>query len=459
MLFIKSFLRIDQIRALFCLLMGLFVFSACTGNQDKQPVNHTKTNNIVVNDTANSGGAIVDITSNSNGSTGRNDSNGDGYGIIDDRNSDNDNDDSKSEYISGHTATYQAGKTANDRSSPITNMSGGRDRKLDFEQSGAGLFFEQKTRLTSQSAGQTPNDEGELEPEKTDKIAQIDRVSQANDERQTEPLTEPHAEPHAEPQTGQHAEPQTEQQVESQVESQAVELSDEAIRALDNKKIGWGAKHNGNKQPEIPRSTWELFSKYNTIFMGNADDKVIYLTFDAGYENGYTESILDTLRDHNVRAAFFITGYYLKTNPQIVHRMLQENHLVGNHTDKHTSLPDDTVDKVRQELHDLSEAFLAETGQKMLYMRPPMGEYSERTLALTAKQGYQTVLWSFAYVDYDEANAMGTEAAYRKITDNLHNGEIMLLHTESKENAAILGRVIAYAKEMNFTFKSLDDFQ
>ena len=307
----------------------------------------------------------------------------------------------------------------------FTLMSGGRDRKLDAGQSGAGLFFSHKDGKADQAAENVPDQVAESVPEQDTDIADTSRYI-----------------PELSP-----------------TQATAARLSDEEIGALDNKKIGWGAKHNGHDQPEIPKATRQMFLQHDTIFMGNSEDPVIYLTFDAGYENGYTESILDTLYQNNVRAAFFITGHYLKTNPQIVQRMLDENHIVGNHTDKHTSMPDDTDEKIHQELSDLSAAFLAVTGSEMKYMRPPMGEYSERTLALTARHGYCTVLWSFAYVDYDESQAKGADYAFQKITDNLHNGGIFLLHTESRENAEVLGKVISSAKDMGFEFKDLDSFQ
>ena len=313
-----------------------------------------------------------------------------------------------------------------ERQARLIENSGGRDRKLGVDQPGDCHVFDREDQPQPQS------------------------WSESSESQQPENLPEPEAPPTSETS-------ETSETTET-AEPQYARLSDEEIRALDNKKVGWGAKHNGHEQPEIPKVTRDLFDRNNTIFMGNPDKQVIYLTFDAGYENGYTESILDTLEEHNVRAAFFITGHYLATNPQIVRRMLEEQHIVGNHTDKHTSLPDDTDEKIRKELGDLSAAFARETGGEMEYFRPPMGEYSERTLALTAKMGYRTVLWSFAYVDYDEKQAQGETYAYHKIVDNLHPGGIFLLHTESKENNAVLGRVIRSAREMGFEFRSLDDF-
>jgi peptidoglycan-N-acetylmuramic acid deacetylase len=229
---------------------------------------------------------------------------------------------------------------------------------------------------------------------------------------------------------------------------------------MDSKKVGWGAKHNGHEQPDIYASTKAMFGKYDTVYIGAADEPTIYLTFDEGYENGYTASILDTLKSYGVHAAFFITGHYLRSQPELVERMAAEGHLVCNHSQRHTSFPDDTQGEIEEEIVGLDDAYRRQTGREMAgYVRPPMGEYSERTLAATYNLGFRTVLWSFGYLDYDEEQAKGDEYAYSIIADNLHNGEIMLLHAESKENAAVLGRVIERARDMGFAFGSLDSLK
>jgi peptidoglycan-N-acetylmuramic acid deacetylase len=229
------------------------------------------------------------------------------------------------------------------------------------------------------------------------------------------------------------------------------------IAALDSKKIGWGAKHNGHEPPNIYASTKAMFEKYDTVYIGSPDEPTIYLTFDEGYENGYTAAILDTLKASGVRAAFFITGHYLRSQPELVERMVAEGHIVGNHSQRHTSFPDDTQAELEEEILSLEDEYRRQTGRELPgYVRPPMGEYSERTLGTTWSLGRRTVLWSFGYLDYDEEQAKGDEYAYGIITDNLHNGEIMLLHAESKENAAVLGRVIESARGMGFSFGTLD---
>jgi len=230
------------------------------------------------------------------------------------------------------------------------------------------------------------------------------------------------------------------------------------VSSLDNRKIGWGVRLNGNKQPEVPRGTVSVLDKYGAIFMGNAEDKSVYLTIDQGYEIGYTSQILDTLKANGVDCAFFITGDYLNRNADLVKRMLDEGYIIGNHSDKHTSFPDKDIDKVRKELRDLEGRFYETFDRKMTYMRPPNGEYSERVLAICAQEGYRAVMWSLTYEDYDVNNQKGEAYAYNKLMDNLHSGAVILLHAVSKDNANILDRFIKDAKALGYCFKSLDDF-
>jgi peptidoglycan-N-acetylmuramic acid deacetylase len=230
------------------------------------------------------------------------------------------------------------------------------------------------------------------------------------------------------------------------------------LSGLSNKKIGWGVKLNGNKQPEVPKAMVETLDKYGAIYMGGADDKSIYLTIDQGYENGYTPPILDALKANGVKCVFFITGDYLNRNADLVRRMLDEGHIVGNHTDKHTSLPGDSIDKVRKELKDLNDRFYEAYGINMKYMRPPMGEYSERVLAICAQEGYAAVMWSLTYADYDVNKQRGEAYAYNKLMDNLHSGAVILLHAVSKDNANVMDRFLKDAMAKGYRFKLLDDF-
>lgn len=229
--------------------------------------------------------------------------------------------------------------------------------------------------------------------------------------------------------------------------------------ALSNVKIEWGIKRNDNhQQPELGEKNKELISKYNGIAMGNKDKNYIYLTFDLGYEAGYTDKILDALKNNNVQGTFFITAHYVNTKPELVQRMIDEGHIVGNHTVNHKSMPGLSDEELKKEVMDLHQAVYKKFGYEMKYLRPPKGEYSERTLELCDKLGYKNVMWSFGYVDWDENNQPAEKEAIEKIISNLHNGEVMLLHATSKTNAGIMDEVIKKAREAGYEWKSLDDF-
>ena len=199
--------------------------------------------------------------------------------------------------------------------------------------------------------------------------------------------------------------------------------------------------------------------KYDGIYIGNEEKKYIYLTFDEGYEAGYTEQILDVLKENDVKATFFITAHYLNTAEDLVKRMIDEGHIVGNHTVNHKSLPDISNEEIKDEVMKLHQSIYEKTGYEMKYIRPPKGEYSERTLAVTKELGYTNVMWTFGYLDYDENVQKGTEYAKKIVLDNLHNGEIMLLHGNSKDNANALDSIIKEAKAEGYEFKSLDEFE
>ena len=173
----------------------------------------------------------------------------------------------------------------------------------------------------------------------------------------------------------------------------------------------------------------------------------------------FLNKVLNTLKNENVKAVFFITGPYLKDHAELVERMVKEGHSVGNHTVNHYSMPDLEDEKIKDEVIKLHTAVYEKFGYEMKYFRPPKGEYSQRTLALTKNMGYTTVMWSFAYEDWDEKAQPSEEDAKEKIISNIHNGEIMLLHSTSKTNMTILPDVIKTIKEMGYEFKDLDSFE
>lgn len=225
----------------------------------------------------------------------------------------------------------------------------------------------------------------------------------------------------------------------------------------NNTKIGWGLKKEKNAPPQVPESQSNVLKKYGAVYIDEVNEKNLYLTFDEGYENGYTAKILDVLKKTNTPAAFFVTGDYIKTQPALVKRMYDEGFCVGNHTNHHPSMPDKDNEKLTEEIESLNKMYNDLTGDNMKYFRPPMGEYSERTLALTSRLGYRTVFWSFAYADWEKNKIYGAQHAFDSVVPYLHGGAIILLHAVSQDNADALESIINWAKDAGYTFKSLDE--
>jgi len=225
----------------------------------------------------------------------------------------------------------------------------------------------------------------------------------------------------------------------------------------ENKKVAWGLKKIKNSPPQVPTEWKELLKRFDGYYIGDEFKKNLYLTFDEGYENGYTAQILDILKETATPAAFFVTGPYLDKETDLIKRMVNEGHIVGNHTINHPSMPEVKDDeKLKAELTALDEKFFKLTGKKMEYLRPPKGEFSERTLAISKSIGYKTILWSSAYEDWDTNKQRGTDYAINQVTNYFHNGNIILLHAVSKDNANALSSIIKIAKEQGYTFESLE---
>lgn len=234
-------------------------------------------------------------------------------------------------------------------------------------------------------------------------------------------------------------------------------LNFEVLGKLNNTKRAWGLSLNKeHKTPGIPSDIRNLIAKYDGIYVGDTSKKVVYLTFDEGYENGYTSKILDTLKENDVKSIFFITGAYLKAQPQLVARMLAEGHQIGNHTINHPSLPGASDASLENELLGLQKQVESQFGMQFKYMRPPMGEFSEKTLAAVQQLGMKTVFWSFAYDDYNVNNQRGADYAYNKVMDNLHDGAVYLLHAVSKDNTEALDRIIKDLKAKGYEIRGLD---
>lgn len=223
--------------------------------------------------------------------------------------------------------------------------------------------------------------------------------------------------------------------------------------AMSDKILSWGLRRNGKGQlPDTDPGAVELLNKYNAKYVGDTSQKKVYLTFDEGYENGYTATILDALKEYNVKAVFFIVGHYLDRETDLVRRMVEEGHYVGNHSDKHPSLPTLSDEDIQKELTDLEHRFQEKYGKQMQFMRPPKGEYSERVLDLATKLNYCTLFWSFAYDDWNVNNVRGKDYVVNKVCDNIHNGAIILLHAVSGDNAEAMSEIITRLKSEGYTF-------
>ncbi|WP_079911209.1 delta-lactam-biosynthetic de-N-acetylase [Paenibacillus sp. 32352] len=204
----------------------------------------------------------------------------------------------------------------------------------------------------------------------------------------------------------------------------------------------------------------DIIQKNEAIFLGDVTQKELYLTFDNGYENGYTGRILDVLKEHKVPAIFFVTGHFVKDQPELVKRMVEEGHLIGNHSWSHPDMSQISNERLREELEKVQAEVGKLTSQKeMHYLRPPRGIFNNRILAESKSLGYTSVFWSVAYRDWDPKTQKGWKYAYDNVMSQLHPGAVILLHSVSSDNAEALGRIIAAAKEQGYEFKSLDQMQ
>lgn len=221
----------------------------------------------------------------------------------------------------------------------------------------------------------------------------------------------------------------------------------------------WGLSFRQEGAPPIGNAGKDQLRQYQAAYIGNTNEKVLYLTFDAGYENGCTAKILDTLKEKQVPAAFFLVGNYIRQSPDLVRRMVAEGHTVGNHTMHHYDMSR-LSDKAAfsKELTDLEALYKETVGQELpKYYRPPQGIYSEENLKMAQELGYKTLFWSLAYVDWNNDAQPTREAAFAKLLPRTHNGAVVLLHSTSKTNAEILGELIDKWKEAGYRFGTLEE--
>ncbi|GLB30517.1 delta-lactam-biosynthetic de-N-acetylase [Lacrimispora amygdalina] len=230
-------------------------------------------------------------------------------------------------------------------------------------------------------------------------------------------------------------------------------------RAVETAAEGnWGLSFQQEGQAPVANATMDYLKQYNAYYAQKTQDKVLYLTFDAGYENGNTAAILDALKKHHAPATFFVVGNYIETAPELVKRMIAEGHTVGNHTYHHPDMSKmSSKETFEKELGDLETLFEQTTGQQMKkYYRPPQGKYSEANLQMAKDMGYKTFFWSLAYVDWYQDKQPSKEEAFKKLLGRIHPGAIVLLHSTSSTNAQILDELLAKWEEMGYQFKSLD---
>ena len=228
--------------------------------------------------------------------------------------------------------------------------------------------------------------------------------------------------------------------------------------SLLSESTSWGLSFQKEGERPVGNATINDLDKYHAYYAEDTNEKKIYLTFDAGYENGYTNLLLDTLKKHNAPANFFVVKSYIENNKDLVNRMVKEGHLVCNHSKSHVSMASiDNIDKFNEEILSTAKAYKEVTGKEMpKYFRPPMGKFSERSLKYTQDLGYSTIFWSFAYVDWYDSNQPSHEEAKKKIYSRTHPGAIVLLHSNSQTNAEILDEVLTHWEEEGYTIKSLD---
>ena len=221
----------------------------------------------------------------------------------------------------------------------------------------------------------------------------------------------------------------------------------------------WGLSFGEPGTQPAGNASAEDLEWYDAYYVGADDEKVIYLTFDCGYENGNTEPILDALKKHDVKATFFVVGHFLETAPDMAERMVREGHAVGNHTYHHRDMPEILDPAVFQaELDDVAERFKEITGEELdKYYRPPQGKCNVQNLKMAQELGYSTIFWSLAYVDWDQDDQPGREEAIDKLTSRIHPGAIVLLHNTSQTNGEILDELLTKWEEMGYTFKPLSE--
>lgn len=236
--------------------------------------------------------------------------------------------------------------------------------------------------------------------------------------------------------------------------------ADAEVSSIGDQAAGsWGLSFQEEGEPPVANATKEELAQYDAFYVGDTEENIIYLTFDCGYENGNTPTILEALKKHGVSATFFVVGNFVSDNPELVCQMIEEGHTVGNHTAHHpdmSAIADLT--SFQAEIEELESLFAEATGQEITkYYRPPQGKYSAGNLQMAQQLGYKTFFWSLAYVDWYQDQQPTEEEAFEKLLGRIHPGAIVLLHNTSSTNAAILDELLTGWEEMGYGFGKLED--
>ena len=325
-----------------------------------------------------------------------------------------------------------------------TEQTAGADvQAREAEQTGVGEMQAESATAGEEAQGKTGSESaaGQRQSEATGKSVQADdgmrrTFGAANDRQQTE---------------------QTNGEKERQTQSKKKEPP--AGWQLTLASEDWGLSFGEPGTQSVGNASSEDLAWYDAYYVGSDDEKVIYLTFDCGYENGNTEPILDALKKHDVQATFFVVGHFLETAPEMVKRMVEEGHTVGNHTYHHPDMPTiSDQETFRRELDDVAALFAEITGTELSsYYRPPQGKCNVENLRMAQEMGYHTIFWSLAYVDWDQDNQPGHEEAFSKLTGRVHPGAVVLLHNTSRTNGEILDELLTRWEEMGYMFRPLSE--
>jgi len=239
---------------------------------------------------------------------------------------------------------------------------------------------------------------------------------------------------------------------------QVFDISKKAVFSANAKPVNWGVFYLEDGKKPRGNASEEYLKKFDAYFVAPTEEKVLFLTFDSGYENGYTSKILDVLKDQKVPATFFLTGHYVKTNPDLVKRMVSEGFIVGNHSMTHPDMSAYNFAGFKKEVGDFDDLYTQTTSEPASkYYRPPCGIFSENNLKYAQNLGYKTILWSSAYHDWDNNNQPSVQNALNTMMPRVHPGAIILLHSTSKTNSEMLNDFIIKCRGMGYTFKSLND--